>query len=485
MNQRTINSETLAAKLTGNESLQLDAEELDATLNWLSGSERTGAGRLIHHLGTPAEQPQLTRDVLQRLDGQLFSEGRLVLDRAFVHTNIDHKERRARFRRLMTAFHPDHHPNDNGWLTPRSQAIHDAWRRFRQGVEEPATEPPLTAARSVVPARGDYAATPDRRSAKLAPELPGLLTRLRLRLQRVDHLQGKAMLLIAVIAFLPVGWIYFAHQPYRQGLDTLSQEVEPSSESMARQFNDRPVSKSAEEPGIVHETLPEETVALEQAVSVREELDLETALALTSPDSAEPALEATAKPTNDFKFTPVEARQTESTGASPAPEHSVREAEETTDADDMEPAQSAELAASHDIQMQQAKDAEESLDTDDEVSLETELRIAQLLGSYRDTFERGQLDGLLGHFSDSPRENRNEGRRWLRQNYQALFENSTRRRLYIDIKEISPHEKGWQADGRFVLQVDYPQRRSMRVDRPVRYMIIEEQEQFRIASIEY
>ena len=494
--------EELAARLTGTAPLELDAGELDATLNWLSGSERAGAGRLIRHLGTPSEQPGLTRRVLRRLDNRLFRNGQLVLDRAFLHAAIDHDERRARFRRLMTAFHPDHHLTDNGWLTPRSQAIHEAWRRFRNGQEDSPQGESSNVSQNIVPSGPQPATSMERRSARLAPEAPGILARLRLRLQRVDHLQGKAMLLIAVIAFLPVVWVYFTHQPYREGLEAISQETpaadtartrsvasesaESPRESVARQSDGQPLREPADRSQGVSETFPEPITVRVREVAAREDNDLDTSLALTTPDTQdtpESTPGAPAPPTDELKPDPDETRERSwVTGR----DHSSRATEEATDASDRQlavidtpPASDIESPADP------VPDADPSIDADDEVDLETELRIAQLLGSYQDTFERGQLDGLLGHFSDSPRENRNEGRRWLRQNYQALFENSTRRRLYIEVKEISPHEKGWQVDARFVLQVDYPQRRSMRVDRPVRYLILEEHEQYRIASIEY
>lgn len=356
----------LAQRLSSDKRFGLDAAELDAVLSWVSGSERRGADELIRHLGVPRERLGLTRSILTRLDAQLFKDGKLIEQQAHVHTDIGHDERKARFRRLMAAFHPDSHAQDSEWLTPRSQAIHDAWSRFRRGQGgQRERGRPTTDSRHVVRHRDETTAPPERRSAKLIPDIPGPLMWLMARLRAVRHLQSKALLIIAVVACLPVAWVYFSYQPYRDGL------------------NQAP--------------LPH----------------------------------------------PADYRSEKPFTLSAGP------------------------------------------DRDHATSDETELRITELLGSFRDTFERGQLDGLLGHFTDHPRENSKTGRRWLRQNYQSLFESSNRRRLSIVIDDIMPHENDWLVLGRFDLHVDYSEREPVRIVREVRYLIKEEHEQFRIASIDY
>ncbi len=469
MSYRPLDIEWLVARLTGETGGWLDAAELDATLNWLAGSERAEAGELIRHLGSSRERPDLTRRVLHRIDAQIFLHGRLALERAFVHAAIAEPERRARFRRLMTAFHPDHHPGDDGWLTPRSQAIHDAWRRFRRG-EEPTESGEATPGSGPAPARQMQTVPSERRSARIVPEHTPLLLRLRLRLQNVRHLQGKAMLMIAVIAFVPVAWMYFAYQPYREGL--------PAA----------PLTSTDDETRLSSELAPHtDPPILADFPPHGDRLDQRLA------EAPEPPSPVTPPPSRDELLpgdgSPVPTEASEKPDEKPADQpssldSSVAESADSSDQDEASPETRRPEAAeqlvviTHDLELPEAI-AEQPVD------LEVELRIAELLGSYRDTFERGQLDGLLGHFSDHPRENRNEGRRWFRDNYRALFDNSSRRRLYIDIQSVTHHDKGWQVDGRFVLQIDYPQRQSVRVDRPVRYLILEEQEQFRIASIEY
>ena len=208
MSTPALKPEQLAERLTDGDWQALNAAELDCVLNWLSGSSRAGAGRLIELVGGPRERPELTHSVLLRLDAQLFDQGQLSLVRAHVAPGLEEQERRARFRRLMTAFHPDHHPEDGGWLTPRSQAVHAAWRAFRRG-EQPS------AATALQPAKSQTVNRPEswgRRSARLIPLAPALIQRLRL----VRNLQAKALLALAGLALLPVIWVYFTHQPYRQ-----------------------------------------------------------------------------------------------------------------------------------------------------------------------------------------------------------------------------------------------------------------------------
>ncbi len=563
MNGRPINIRKLADRLLAGDDQPFDASELDAVLNWLSGSERAGAGELIRHIGTPRERPDLTNRIFFQLDGQLFDCGRLILQRAFVDAGVDEGERRARFRRLMTAFHPDHHPSDTGWLTPRSQAIHEAWRRFRSGeddaVKDLAKHP--GARRPGKPA--EKYRSPERRSARLVPISPALLARIRTHLQQVEHLQGKALLAIAVISFIPVAWVYFAHQPYRAQAPSQVQvqtppehgvvpathpeppvaEREPLSQPVQQaetpstagataweEVNARLVAaafeavESAEAPLPVVEPLAEGTLAAAEDVPAEPEPVAEvTQTATPQHTTADITEEASSAESRTPARVADAAEAVESSGQEPPssrgepeavataqstevpveeagdPRPAVAEADtaaadDTGDAGDSEPEPAEELPepikaepvlAAVGLPEDPLDHAAMEEETGPMDPAEAEQRITQLLRSYRQTFERGQLDGLLGHFTDHPRENANEGRRWLRRNYQQLFDSSSSRQMTIEIENISHTGEAWQVDGRFDLHIDYHERRSVRASRVVRYTILEENEQFRIASIEY
>ena len=117
----------------------------------------------------------------------------------------------------------------------------------------------------------------------------------------------------------------------------------------------------------------------------------------------------------------------------------------------------------------------------------TRRHIEELLAGYRTSFENGWLEDFLDHFTPEPRENKHSGRRWFRSNYGWLFDNSERRRLELDITDITRTDRQhWTAVAQFDLQVDYGDRPNVRSSRQVRYRIeTNEHDQLRIAAIEY
>lgn len=463
MSTEKVDIEHLAERLVNGDRADFAPAELDAVLNWLSGSERAGAAELIHLIGTPRERQDLTHSIFFRLDGHLFKCGQLIPERAHVDAGVDDAERRSRFRRLMTAFHPDHHPDDSDWLTPRSQAIHVAWRQFRTGAAASMPATISQAGRPQPPARPE-----GRVSARLIPISPAWLARVRARLQRVENLQGKAFLVIALIAFLPVAWMYFAYQPYRGQLPP--QPHEPTAARPESQATPKPLQAPADQ--------PDSDRAVTAAIGATIQL----------PDNASPSPReadvdrSIASP----NIAPPKGRP-ESAVAEEAATPATGSARLSRAGDDREGTGADSLVAHKDRgEVAVPKIEPDPLNTSPLIDYDqAEQRISQLLDSYRYMFERGQLDGLLGHFTEAPRENRHEGRRWIRQNYQRLFENSSQRRINIEVYELKFTGADWHVDGRFDLQIDYPNRRSIRASRAVRYVIREENEQFRIARIEY
>lgn len=474
MNAGSLKPRQLATRLASGDGQPLSAVELDCVLNWLSGSNRAGADRLTELIGTPRQHPELTRSVLLHLDAQLFDQGQLSLSQAHLTADLDECERRVRFRRLMTAFHPDHHPDDSGWLTPRSQAIHVAWRRFRRG-EQPA---PATALQTTP---GQTVARPEswgRRSARLIPMAPALVQRLR----SIRNFQAKALLTLAALALLPVIWVYFAYQPYRQlaptpiaGVDQTDTVPSLPDQVTAQAdvgFDAEPIQP---EPPVTVERV--EIIELTPQLAARPEVER------PAPDSAFPETAAANEPLPAPTTAPAEpALEPELDVEVPLVAQARPARPESVDIAPPQEREAAAEAVSEPASPAPAQDIPASEPDKDDHSRQ---RIAGLLESYRETFERGQLDGLLGHFTDSPSENGNYGRAWLRQNYQQLFDSSIRRRLNIEIHQIAPGEENWQVEGRFHLQIDYAERRSVRASRNVRYLILEDNEQFRIASIRY
>ncbi len=183
----------------------LESDELDAVLGWITGAQRQPAVLLASVLGESGNDPALLRCVYEQVDRALFLEGNLREGVAGVSGTLAEDHRRARYRRLMAAFHPDRHPDADlaEWLTARSQAIHRAYERFRRG-DVPGTKPAL---------RPETVSAPEvRRSAKRhIPRVtfgPGLIQLLRTRVREIRNLEAKILGGLAILFFLPVLVLY-------------------------------------------------------------------------------------------------------------------------------------------------------------------------------------------------------------------------------------------------------------------------------------
>ena len=174
----------------------LDVDQVDALVGWLLGKSDGET------LPRPDHDPVLQQLVFYRLDAVLFSGGALRLQPAGLGPGEPDDLRRTRFRRLAGAFHPDRHPGLADWLTERSQAVLQAYSRFKQG-DEPAPK-------VVVPPAGPYPGyapprTPRRgpfRNARARWAAP--LARLRRRFGNDRWLPHKLIGGLALLALLPV-----------------------------------------------------------------------------------------------------------------------------------------------------------------------------------------------------------------------------------------------------------------------------------------
>lgn len=658
MNHDRQAMQALVDRLLGARGDPLSAEELDAALSWLAGRLRHGGEALSELLGTATEHRHRRVMVYDQLDIQLFRDGQLRLPGAHLDIDVDDETRRARYRRLMTAFHPDRYPDHTDWLTSRSQAVHASYARFRKG-RAPEHREAATRERSATgPANPARAPRPswrrDRRSARLTPAAgPGPLTRVRTWLLGIENLQQRIFVGLAVVCLVPVLYAYFAYKPYRaiEIPDTPVTDSETErAESVDMATTSNPGDPPAGSPADSRVDALAEAVMREQAADDRraaiartravsfppiESIDYRSTgpeaepeanpepgpdlapepwpdtAPQTAPDPKgtwaaiaeriEPLVEATGEllegddapheasvasadergagpgtaagsdpeprepePADESADTAVASsdavtvineaapRAGAAGDASPGPqpepepdpgsidtERSVaaitdggetpspsgepsEEAVEspTPDAttlpdpksgsfddpgsgtgspaggdrpgrDDPAPAGSPDAAgrpsrserAVAEADATEPEPAAPASDVPDPVSRR---HIEELLAGYRRSFENGWLEDFLDHFTESPRENRHQGRGWFRNNYGWLFENSEQRRLWIDIIDIARADDHWLAETRFEMRVDYPDRPSMHSDRRVRYRIeLNEHDQFRIAAIEY
>lgn len=193
----------LARCLRGGTLQRLNAEELDVVLGWITRARRPSVVEFETLFGNPDADPTLLRQVFEQLDTVLFSDGDLNEVAASVTSSVAEARRRARYRRLMAAFHPDRCPGLAPWLTPRSQAIHRSYTRFRRG--ESATLVPIEPARPA--SAGQRGSMPFRK--RNFPKIRfgfgfGLLDPLRGRLRNVRYLEAKILAVLATIFFFPV-----------------------------------------------------------------------------------------------------------------------------------------------------------------------------------------------------------------------------------------------------------------------------------------
>jgi hypothetical protein len=187
---------------------RLDRTQVHDLLAWL------GRGR--SEAGSPDQDPVLQQMVLFRLDAVLFRDGSLDLAAAGVDSGVPDKERKARFRRLASVFHPDRFPALADWLTLRSQAVHTAYTRFKKDPES-VIEPPTSAPSRHYPSRPQSRSTPPTRP----PKRPGFVRRHLLHLRRRyghdRYLPHKLIGGLAVVALLPVLNLLLAPAPSFDG----------------------------------------------------------------------------------------------------------------------------------------------------------------------------------------------------------------------------------------------------------------------------
>ncbi len=215
---------TLARRLRAGEAPRLNTSELDAVLIWVAGGSGERTLWLSQMLGPAGSDAALLQRVYAQLDGLIFAEGRLHEARAGVSALNSEAARLARYRRLMAAFHPDRHPALARWLTPRSQAIHQAYAVFRAGGGGQTRKADLGARR---PIRGS-GRRPYRGGSRPVRFRPGLAALLRNRFAGVRYLQLKALALVALAALFTVLHLYLTQLPARTGMPPQTEPREVS-----------------------------------------------------------------------------------------------------------------------------------------------------------------------------------------------------------------------------------------------------------------
>jgi len=260
--------DALARRLLNGRAPRLDAAELDAVLSWLSGGQRHGAAQLSRTLGNPHSCPRQVAALYQLLDVQLLHGGRLDPGAAHVAGSPTDGEKKARYRRLIQAFHPDRYPELAAWLTPRSQLVNQAYAAFKRGEAPPRLSAvPGPAPTAVSPGGRSHASLqrqsvtrpdavhpwqpgPHRRSARLVPARTGTFQRLFGALAKSP---GRARLMIgalAIVALVPLLMLHVAdrREPYQpspleSGAATMAAASRTASQALTEQtLPDQPAS---------------------------------------------------------------------------------------------------------------------------------------------------------------------------------------------------------------------------------------------------
>ena len=111
--------------------------------------------------------------------------------------------------------------------------------------------------------------------------------------------------------------------------------------------------------------------------------------------------------------------------------------------------------------------------------------IMDVIERYRYAFEAGDIEKLMRLLADQPSENHNDGRTWFRITYTRIFARSHLRRLYVDIETVEPDSGAWIATGQFDLEIHYSDGRRVSTGGPIRYRLIQQSQEWHIASIDY
>jgi ketosteroid isomerase-like protein len=112
-------------------------------------------------------------------------------------------------------------------------------------------------------------------------------------------------------------------------------------------------------------------------------------------------------------------------------------------------------------------------------------QVVDVIERYRRAFEEGDIETLMRLLADHPLENRNQGRDWFRSTYSRIFARSDLRRLQVDLETLEAQSEAWIASGQFDLEIHYPGGRQFTASGPIRYRLVEQSQEWHIASIDY
>jgi len=513
--------------------MALDVRQIGALLAWLGGSGRDADARLLcEKLGKPGEDEELRARVFEQLDIELFDGERLLLQSAGVDVSVDEKDRRRRFRLLLSVFHPDRFPARSEWLTSRLQIVNRAYSDFKAGRLDDAVDgsplPPVKAAGKEARPR-----QPVWQGISPSWKLGG---RFREQLGQDRYLGHKIVGVLLVITALPVISILLDAQSDRadiapveeperieerwfgHDLDLAVDEwplVSPDPEWLANvdmeSVADHPVEELAEWPveieafeapgwmRVARVVEPQDVLELADPVEVVQAVGVAETEEMVDGDEVAGVVEedVIADEVEVINDEPEEVLVVEV----PGEEEDERWVAESVEAEEV----LVEVGVVGGLETSGTKPRpanEEALvgvpalvEAEDDVALGPGTMSLGLLGNhqvgnvlteYRDSVEAGDMDGVLRVMGRSPRENANEGREWFEYRYGELFDASKQRSLSMHVRNARRSGREWLVEVDYRLDMAREDSDELeRLEREVRYSISPDPFRLRIISIEY
>ncbi len=462
------NAEHLARRLRDGRIRAGDDEELSIVLGWLGAAEGSTDLRALQRLlGQAGDERDLLTLIFDALDDLLFFDGRLDGAAAGIRDPRDEVHVRRRFRLLQAAFHPDRYPWHAAWLTLRSQAINEAYSRYRKtGRIDPPPEllPLAEASERQAQARAAY-----RGIAPFgdAPPRRRLLARLG---------QPRTLLL----ALVPIAIV---------GLPLLSVYLESRSQQTA---ND-PANAASFLPAVGQPLRPEPDGLIPQGTGLQAELEQlaqarqrlnEIPAVIAQERAARAAEPAPARPT-EIPASAISAPAAAVTSpARDAQAPAVPAAAHTPETAPVSQRLADWFPAGPGAEPQSAA-SRPDFGTVDMGPLSHQ-PIRETLERYRQSVESGSLEGLLRSHVQGPRANWQQGQRWVEESYARLFELTDRRQVSIRVTDARRHPDGWVLEADYQLRAIHRQTRELEVlSRRVTWLIVPDPLVFRIAAVDY
>ncbi len=516
--------------------LDLDDDQTTALLSWLGGSTRdSGANVLRAHLGAPGEDEAVRAAAFEQLDFALFDGERLLIRSAGVDDGRDERERRRRFRLLLSVFHPDRYPARSEWLTSRLQIVNRVYSDFKAGrlkQDSRADESPV-----VRPAPGTRKSDPPPVWRGISPNWT-VGERLLSRLGRDPYLGHKIVGVLLLLIALPVVSILLDSTPERGDVSPV-EDPEQTREVWIGQDLDLALEQwppESREPEWLVVSEPVRSEEISDEIAMDQDVDLDApdlprwlalaqvmrpavtplSIVIAEQDSREDEVRDTSPPEpsparDDEPLKTQDALPRLADRAEEAEAQPVQEVEQTVSvaADeaeampepepDPEPAATevASVAMVPDPVDTEAREATE--DAASEVDHGVELkpgtlsmgllgnhRVGNLLSDYRESVETGDIHGVLNVLGRHPRENDNEGRVWFERQYQELFDSSRQRSLTMQVRNARRSGSDWLVEVKYELEIEPVDSVEFeQMEREVRYSIAPDPFQLRIVAVEY